>query len=338
MDSEKTPKTKDELELKKTQKDDRDFETLLAELGEGRKIQIMRIEPRWCDGILATEEQDPDYPISLEDIRERFGGRKLRIRLQNHLGQWSKSATLKFPDPPKEHGRILKSPAEIEEERERLKWANPPKTENSKNELETLNTFFDKILSIQAANQAAIERTLQNQIDNLQNQLSAVQRPQSDNNNDPLAAVRAATKTFAEIKKMQESMGLSENVENNESGGMGFLQAGLQQIIGLEIEKQKLKLEQTKRQAQPPALPERKPQSEVTDEDLSFAKMVKEQMANVTPEQLETIQAILSGEIELLQDDDNEPKNVLQSEKQNSEDNETVKSSGNVEGLETLRL
>ena len=86
---------------------DVDLEQILSELGGGIKVTVTRKEPRWCDGYLDTLEIDDDDPLSLEDLRDMFGGRKLQIKVHSEDGKIIAKRTVKFPDPPRHEGRVI---------------------------------------------------------------------------------------------------------------------------------------------------------------------------------------------------------------------------------------
>ena len=81
-----------------------DIERVMSQLGEGFKLAVIRKEPVWCDGTLITEEIDPNEPISIENIRQRWGGRRLQLKILNPDGSYLKSTTVSFPDPHKKEG------------------------------------------------------------------------------------------------------------------------------------------------------------------------------------------------------------------------------------------
>ncbi|MBN2256879.1 MAG: hypothetical protein JW704_03525 [Anaerolineaceae bacterium] len=85
-----------------------DLDQMLSELGSGIKVTVTRKEPRWCDGYLDTIELDDEDRLSIEDLREMFGGRKLLIKVHAEDGKILARRTVKFPDPPRHEGRVLK--------------------------------------------------------------------------------------------------------------------------------------------------------------------------------------------------------------------------------------
>ncbi len=87
-----------------------DLDTLLAELGGGIRLTVHRLEPLWCDGYLGTIEVDEDDTISMENLRELFGGRKLKCKVIDDKGNIVAVRTAKFPDAPRKDGIELKQP------------------------------------------------------------------------------------------------------------------------------------------------------------------------------------------------------------------------------------
>lgn len=93
---------------------DVDLDVMLSEMGGGIKLTIKRVEPRWCDGYLDTIEVDTDDVVSMEDLRETYGGRKLSVRVHDQGGKIVATRIIKFPDPPRKDGIELRPPKPAE--------------------------------------------------------------------------------------------------------------------------------------------------------------------------------------------------------------------------------
>lgn len=81
-----------------------DIDHLLSEMPEGYKVQIKRLEPEWCNGVVATVDYDPTEPISAKWIVNRFGGRKYQIKVLDEKSRYRSVRTITFPEVPLKDG------------------------------------------------------------------------------------------------------------------------------------------------------------------------------------------------------------------------------------------
>ncbi len=80
------------------------LDLLLNELPAGYKVQIKRLEPEWCNGVVGTFDVDEGEAISPEWISKRFGGRKFQVKLLDENSKYVKVRTISFPDVPRKNG------------------------------------------------------------------------------------------------------------------------------------------------------------------------------------------------------------------------------------------
>lgn len=91
------------IDAKYSSPEDR-LEEMFSEIPIGDKIQVERVEPEWCAGILGTFEVAPDENISSNWLVKKFGGRKLRIRWLSPKCTYKGMRTVTFPEAPLKDG------------------------------------------------------------------------------------------------------------------------------------------------------------------------------------------------------------------------------------------
>jgi len=83
-----------------------EIEKFLGEFtGSGAKISLYRRAPMWCSGF--CEQYPLDDAISLEDIRDTWGGRRFELRILNARGVYVSSRHVTIADVPRFRGRAL---------------------------------------------------------------------------------------------------------------------------------------------------------------------------------------------------------------------------------------
>lgn len=234
-----------------------DFSAALANAGSGTTLQIKRLQPTWCDGILCEEEIDPHDPVDLEQIREQWGGRKLTLTLRQH-GIYRTSTTLKFPDEPKKNSVELINP---EIAARALPPPPPPAPpapppDDSGNKLleivlgmqnqqaialaEIQKTAADTIAKAQEISAATQKQTLEGQVDELKKQIQEMGQgggPQGDKKS-ALDGIKEMAATMKEIEEIRGSFGGGGGGEES-----SFLSEGIKQFMGLEMEKKKFEMQ-----------------------------------------------------------------------------------------------
>jgi len=93
------------------------IENMLAEVGQGWKVSLTRIRPTWCAGWVETLDHDPESPISLEYIRDMWGGQTFRVRLLDEVGNYKAQTQITIAEEPRKNGKRIKHPEEIEAEK-----------------------------------------------------------------------------------------------------------------------------------------------------------------------------------------------------------------------------
>lgn len=295
--------------------DDVAIETLLAELTPGMRVQIHRIDPRWCDGILATWEVDAEVPIDVEAIRHEFGGRRLAIKTIGADGKFKHYRQVKFPDPPRENGRRVYSPEE-QEERER---AQQPQVDPYK----SLEGVFDKMVSMNQTASDTVNKFMMDRMgrleDHLLGQRTQPPAPTNGNTKTGIEQVKESMETLAQLNTLRQDIlgdvGEGEEKESNVAEKM------LTDFFDLQMKKEKMKMDaamDAHKQRMQPAPPIGKPGEERSEKpteqkqtfendsksvhdlsDIELAVLAKERFNKLPQEQQEAMLSVFLGEYEL---------------------------------------
>ena len=297
--------------------EDTNLDILLSELGRQAKIQIHRLEPRWCDGNLATIDADTGAPLSSEAIREEFGGRKLRVYILRENGTFQTSRVLKFPDPPKKDGRILK-----------YDDVNPSPDSNGNgngqhhplppNPIDGVKDIFAMMMQTQTAQATAMQTMYESRVQSLERMLGVPQ--QSKNAPTPqsgVAQVKESLQVLADLQGLQDQI-LGER--DPTTGEPTIAENMTQQFFDMMMEREKAKadlaLQRAKQDMQPPppiappvkAEPQQQQQQlqpkqegrSVHDiPDLELAVLMRERYANMDNDDRKTAMAVFMGQYEL---------------------------------------
>lgn len=192
------------LDKSKNSKDEnqqKDLETLLAELGGGIRIVIRRLQPSWCAGYIETIELGEDETLSLEDIRSTYGGRKLEFKfIDSDSGKIITRRTEKFPDPPKEDGVIKENNTE-----------NKKKEEDETKNISLLTTMLDNNAKVQQAIIDAQEKNTKTMMEMQQKQTDTIQKMMNERLRD--AQQNQAQNHSNGFSHLKESMELIEFIE-----------------------------------------------------------------------------------------------------------------------------
>lgn len=253
-----------------------DLEKMFAEMGEGYRVQIKRIEPEWCNGIVGTFEFDPTEPISTKWIAKRFGGRKLQIKILTPDGKYSGARTLTFPLAPKEDGQeLIPGPhgAPILASRAIVEQPQAPQETG-------LVSALEKIMQAQAQQNQALQNMLIGRVAGLEQLLT--QRIETPGNGqqqispaDPNASLKTTLESFKMMEELRESLGAPGGGGDDEENPL------LSKVMDKMIEK----LTEEKPQAAPPGSP---PLPERTEpSNLELAGMVKNRLQAMDPDERE---------------------------------------------------
>jgi hypothetical protein len=227
-----------------------DVDKLLAEAGQGYKLQIRRKEPKWCDGLLDTVELGDGEPLSLEEIREAWGGRKLELTLLDPQGQYVTCRTVRFPEGPRHEGKKVKR----EDDDGDTPKASP---------LAGFKDIVSMMLEAQKNNADTMRQILESRIAGLETRIAAgapaaaaLPAPPLD----PMKQIRDSIATIKQLEDLRSGLGI---------GGAGdaakeptLYEKMIEEFFSLQLEKEKAKMKAAaeaaaRAGAPPPPLPER---------------------------------------------------------------------------------
>lgn len=211
-----------------------DLNNLFSEMTEGYKVQIRRIEPEWCDGLLGTFEWDASEPISMDWVERKFGGRKLKITILGIKNEYRRTRTIKLASEPRRDGKPLIQGdhgypilADSPEAR-RMHIAEPQSSQNQNQGqngvLDAMKSFFE----LQATQNATIQNTLVARVQHLETLLTQkVTEPQAQVQTsqpgqpgqpfyDPTQQLRTTLETMKMIDELRDSVRQGDTDETGE--------------------------------------------------------------------------------------------------------------------------
>lgn len=298
------------------QKNDRspELENVLSELKPGFKVQIRRVQPLFCDGALTTIEYDPDEPISMEDIRQRFGGRKLNIKILDPNNIYVASKTISFPDPPRDEGiELIQLPDgnpmrkdRYEEQKALTKealgeFSRTSGSGSGSDHMDLLKT----ILTLQAEQNKTNLNLMQSRVNHLENLLEgrssgrAVETAASG-----FDGIKDTVKMIKEMEQLRAVM-----ISQNPASEMASSPWGgaLEKILEFALERERAKMGAAAAARTVPELP--RPQKALLPIEELVAQ-VKQRLANVDPEtKREYIAAVLGSDFENEEEEEDEDEN-----------------------------
>ena len=202
---------------------DVDLDTILGQLGSGIKITIHRDEPRWCDGYLDTLNVDGDEPISLEDIRDMYGGRKLTVKVVGADGKIVARRTVKFPDEPKKDGVVVKNPSEPNKDDSELKSLTAMLVENQKAMAQMQAENAKTMLAMAQQHNETFQRMLQDRIKDFRGNGSGSGNGNGNSDGDRLSSVLSSLESIEAVRDRLKGEDPNTNVMN----------AAVPQILGM---------------------------------------------------------------------------------------------------------
>lgn len=232
-----------------------DLDQILSELGGGIRVVVNRIEPRWCDGYLDTLYVDNDDQLSIEDLRDMFGGRKLSIKVLDSEGKIRARRTIKFPDPPKKDGRVVYEDSG---------------NGNGKKSGEEQTTLMKLLLEQQAANNQAMMGFMREQTETVRSmmsdRLSDLKAQQRSSNNGGFGDMENSLKLIDTLEAMRER--LKGDGEDGETQIIGQMLGMAENYFTAQMQMKQQAQQVAYGQTAPP-LPEREtPQREISDAEL----------------------------------------------------------------------
>ena len=81
------------------------IDSFLSGYGRGFQVSIVRTAPVWCAGYLTTLPMD--HGITLNEIRESYGGRRFQLRILTDSGKYVAMRTVLISDIPRDDGKPI---------------------------------------------------------------------------------------------------------------------------------------------------------------------------------------------------------------------------------------
>jgi len=82
-----------------------ELDSFLAGFGRGHQVQIVRTAPLWCAGYITTIPLD--HRLTVQEIRESYGGRRFQLRIQTDGGKYVTMRTVTIADVPRDGGKPI---------------------------------------------------------------------------------------------------------------------------------------------------------------------------------------------------------------------------------------
>ena len=181
------------------------IDSFLSGYGRGFQVSIVRTAPVWCAGYLTTLPMD--HGITLNEIRESYGGRRFQLRILTDSGKYVAMRTVLISDVPRDDGKPI---ATLDRGTTEIVKANPSPAPSGFGELAGV------LRDLMNAQQAASER----QHDMLERLIS-----------NPAAQVQAAIASpLQQIKELGEVIAAVRDMTpaavTSAEGGGGLLGGG----------------------------------------------------------------------------------------------------------------
>jgi len=306
-----------------------DLERLMSELPEGYKLQINRQEPIWCDGNCVTQEVDPNEPISMESIRQRWGGRKLILKILDPQGKYIKSKMVSFPDPPRRDGvELVLSPQgtpvrKDELEKKEIEIPAPVPTAPTQND-NMQTALLQTLIQAQATQNQNMQNMLVQRVNHLEQLLEHRTPAQQlgaphDDGGRPFDGLKDTIKMIKEMEELKAIVGAGrgEHVDSDASPWTGAVEKMLDFVLEREKQNMQMKNAQTMAAHNAPPLPELNRPSPApapaasTPSDVQLIEMLQKRLTNAdTGTKAQLLQAVLGDELndvlDMLDDENDE--------------------------------
>ena len=161
-----------------------------GEFGSAAQLYIKRLDPHWCSGYLETVPLDA--PVSLQEIKDNWGGKRFQLRLLNSRGQYIRAYNVRIDGPPKRNGRLITPESEYE-----FKQGNPEVVRHYEQPRPNPDNSMSEVLGFFKA-QTASQQSLINDLF-----LRALQPPAAGGNGNGVGAIQQARDLIAFAKEMQ---------------------------------------------------------------------------------------------------------------------------------------
>ena len=292
-----------------------DIERVMSQLGEGFKLAVIRKEPVWCDGTLITEEIDPNEPISIENIRQRWGGRRLQLKILNPDGSYLKSTTVSFPDPPKKEGvEMVVGPDgmpttknKLEENQTAQAAQGGQLAQAPPSDMQT--TLLQTLIQAQATQNSSMQSMLVERVNHLEGLLEKrTDQPQlgaGPYQEPPKAfdSLRDTIKMIKEMEQLRALVGAAQGAQTIEDENIWTGTVG--KIVDLMLEKERATIATNQAQAlaasnvPPLPPPPNQQQAQAPQSDIQLIESLQKRLSNTdNATKAELLQAILGDDLD----------------------------------------
>lgn len=290
-----------------------DFDKTLSELGGDHRLQIIRKEPSWCDGMATEYNIDPEEPVSAEEIRRRWGGRRLQAKIINPDGTFGKQKTFNFPDPPRDEGvELVMGPYGTPIRKDQL---DTPKTQEvhpqpAANDMQT--TLLQTLIQAQASQNTNMQNMLVQRVNHLEGLLerrspdetpSHVPQPDSK----PFDGLKDTIKMIKEMEQLKAIMGAAQGAPAGDVESSPWT-GTVEKMLDFVLERERVNMQTKQAQAtaaqQIPVLPRPEvqptaPAPPPTQSDVELFDSLRNRLANADNEtKAQLMQAVLGEDID----------------------------------------
>lgn len=93
----------------RTEEENNDLDMLFSDINQSYTVKVYRHDPEWCAGYVGSFHMGAGKCVSIEEIKNRFGGRRLELVTYDPTrGSIARKKTILIDDMPKREGEILK--------------------------------------------------------------------------------------------------------------------------------------------------------------------------------------------------------------------------------------
>jgi len=87
--------------------EEKDIDTIFSNVPRGYSVIVNREEPEWAAGYLGRHFIDSQTPLNLDTIKQKYGGKVLRIQIQDERGKIKGTKRVTFPNRPLKDGEEM---------------------------------------------------------------------------------------------------------------------------------------------------------------------------------------------------------------------------------------
>lgn len=189
-------------------------DTFLSGYGRGFQVSIVRTAPVWCAGYLTTLPLD--HGITLNEIRESYGGRRFQLRIQTDQGRYVAMRTVLISDVPRDNGKPITN-LERSDDAPRPNPAPAPS-----------NELASVLRDLLAAQTAAAERQSQ-MIERLLSAKPVAQAQAAIAN--PLEQIQQLGDLIAAVRELSPAATVAEAASGGDGGGEAVMMKLAEKLI-----------------------------------------------------------------------------------------------------------